>query len=506
MALNRRDLLKIAALASTFPLFGCEKVTSELTKNLGQTIPAKFGTAANSTVDKDFHLLSRATYGIWPGDLDYLKTSGRDHWLQEQLNPQKIDDGACDLRARRFETLWLDPGTCAEFKKPVLRDELVRHMLLRAVYSKRQLFEVMVGFWTDHLNIDVNKGDAIYAKAFDDYKVIRPNALGNFRNLLAASATSAAMLIYLDGKENRRATSDAIPNENYARELLELHTMGVDGGYKQKDVYEVARCLTGWRIHGDWKRGQVYFDDAQHDNGTKLVLGHRIAAGQGARDLDSVLDIVCKHKSTANHLATKLVSHFVCESPPPELVQKVAAAFTATSGDIRSMLLVAFNSPQFDQYPVSKIKRPFHFIVSALRGLAADTYAHSSVTEYLSRMGHGPLEFPTPDGYPDQSSYWVSTLLWRWNFALSLCSGNIAEVTLDLPLLAQAMGAKGVNGKSLQAEKIFAHLVGRKPNAHELEAFNCARKSGAKREAELAPELDPELIGLMLSSPAFQRC
>ncbi len=500
MAVNRRDLLKIAALASAFPLFGCEKVTSELSKKLGQTIPEKFGIAHDAAVDKDFHLLSRATYGIWPGDLDYLKKCGRDNWLHEQLSPEKIDDGACELRARRFETLWLDPGTCAEFKKPVLRDELVRHMLLRAVYSKRQLFEVMVGFWTDHLNIDVNKGDAIYAKAFDDRKVVRPNALGTFRNLIAASATSAAMLIYLDGKENRRASPDAIPNENYARELLELHTMGVDGGYKQKDVYEVARCLTGWRIHSPWQRGQVYFDNEQHDSGTKLVLGHRIAAGQGERDLDSVLDIVCKHPSTARHIATKMVTHFVSDQPPPEMVQKVAAAFSSTGGDIREMLLAIFSSPQFDKYPAAKIKRPFHYIASALRSLAADTYAHSSLTEYLSRMGHGPFEFPTPDGYPDQSSYWVSTLLWRWNFALSLCAGNIAEVSVSLPQLAQAMGAEMPQGKGLNADKMFAHFVGRRPNGHEHEAFHghLGIQPGDSRDAEL--------IGLMLSSPAFQRC
>ena len=286
MTVSRRQLLKIAALATasagSLPLSGCESITSSASKWLGEGIPAKVGVASGAAVDPDFHFLSRATYGLWPGDLDYLKKLGRDKWLNEQLNYSKIDDRACDLRARRFETLWLDPGTCFEYKKPVLRDELVRHMLLRAVYSKRQLYEVMVGFWSDHLNIDVGKGDAIYAKATDDRTVVRAHAFGRFQDLIAASAKSAAMLIYLDGKENRSAahpTANNIPNENYARELLELHTMGVDGGYTQGDVYEVARCLTGWRIHTPWQRGKVYFEPSEHDDGAKLVLGKTIAVG-----------------------------------------------------------------------------------------------------------------------------------------------------------------------------------------------------------------------------------
>jgi len=499
MAVNRRDILKIVALAGIFPLFGCERVTSEITKNLGQTIPPQVFTASGDYVDKSFHLLSRATYGVWPGDWEYLQSIGKSRWLSEQLNPETIDDRACDLRARRFETLWLDPGTCAEYKKPVLRDELVRHMLLRAVYSKRQLFEVMVGFWSDHLNIDVNKGDAIYAKAADDRKVIRAHALGKFRDLIASSATSAAMLIYLDGKENRRATPQAIPNENYARELLELHTMGVDGGYTQKDVFEAARCLTGWRIHSSWQRGVVYFDHSEHDNGAKFLLGHQISAGQGAGDLDSLLDILCNHPSTAMNIATKLVTHFVADLPPPDLVQEVARVFISSKGDIRLMLATIFNAEEFDQHIADKVKKPFHFIASCLRAVAADTYAHSSVTEYLTRMGHGPFEFPTPDGYPDQSSYWVSTLLWRWNFALSLCRNEIAEVSLSLPQLYQSIAALADQQKP-EVEKLFAHFIGRRPDAEELKIFAQYQTTSQITDSQ------SELAGLILSSPAFQRC
>ncbi|CAN5576744.1 DUF1800 domain-containing protein [soil metagenome] len=511
MSVSRRDLLKLAALAAasagTLPLSGCESITSSATKWLGEGIPTQAGVADGATVDPDFHFLSRATYGLWPGDLDYLKKLGRLKWLDEQLSFEKIDDRSCDLRARRFETLWLDTGTCYEYKKPVLRDELVRHMLLRAIYSKRQLYEVMVGFWSDHLNIDVGKGDAIYAKATDDRSVVRKYAFGRFQDLIAASAKSAAMLIYLDGNENRSAahpTALNIPNENYARELLELHTMGVDGGYSQKDVCEVARCLTGWRIHTPWQRGKIYFVSAEHDDGVKVVLGKTIAAGGGEKDLDSVLNIVCQHPSTASHIATKLLQHFVAEEPPKAMVSRVATVFTNSGGDIRTVVRAIFTDEQFDHFAANKIKRPFHFIVSSLRSLAADTYAHASLTEYLNRMGHAPFQYPTPDGYPDQSYYWLSTLLWRWNFALSICSNKVPEVTIELAELTTAIGA---SEKNLISEKIsknkldrlFAHFVGRQPTASE-------RQTYFEYLAQAKNAGYPDLVGLILSSPAFQRC
>jgi uncharacterized protein (DUF1800 family) len=504
MLLSRRDILKYAAAASaSLPLFGCEKLTSEATKQLGQTIPSHFAVASDANVDSDFHLLSRATYGIWPGDLDYLKLCGKEKWLDEQLHPEKIDDTACEYRARRFETLLLDPGTCYEYKKNVLRDELVRHMLLRATYSKRQLYEVMVGFFSDHLNIDVNKGDAIYAKALDDRTVVRKHALGKFHHLLAASARSAAMLIYLDGKENRRTTPSSIPNENYARELLELHTMGIDGGYSQKDVFEVARCLTGWRIHSPWQRGKVFFDAHNHDDGAKVVLGTIVPAGGGEKDVDRVLDILCHHPSTARHLSTKLAHHFVSEDVSHTLVSNLAAVYKKSDGDIRAILSALFLSSQFDESRGNKIKRPFHFIASSLRALGADTFAHSSLTEYLDRMGHGPFQYPTPDGYPDNSEQWVATLLWRWNFALNLAANSIGEVTVDLTQLAAGAAAAAHQGAQIteitqaaQVSNLFAHFVGRRPNPDEIAALSPLASK----------DISAELVGLILSSPAFQRC
>src|SRR5215831_2838088 len=329
MTATRREWLRGAAVAgAALPiastLLGCERVISRVSEELGQAIPEHFGVANGAEIDPAFHLLSRASYGVWPGELDRVRSMSREAWIEEQLVPEKIDDKLCDLRARRFETLHHDPGTCYEYKKPVLREEITRHTLLRAVYSRRQLFEVMVGFWTDHLNINLEKGDSIYLKPADDRAVIRAHALGRFRDLIRASAVSPAMLVYLDGKENKKSSPDDIPNENYARELLELHTLGVDGGYSQSDVFEVARCLTGWRLRTRWRKGTVYFDPALHDDGEKTVLGYRVPAGGGERDLDRVVEIVCDHPSTARHIATKLAQKLVSENPPAALVDRVA--------------------------------------------------------------------------------------------------------------------------------------------------------------------------------------
>ena len=494
MRVTRRSLLKAGGVAcSSLPFTGCERVISRITKEFGETIPDQFAIASNPEIDQHFHLLSRAAYGPWPGDLDRVRQRSSEGWIEEQLNPEAIDDTFCDLRARRFETIHHSPGTCYEYKKHVLREEIARHTLLRAVYSRRQLFEVMVSFWTDHLNIDIEKGDCIYLKPSDDRLVIRANALGRFKDLIRASATSPAMLVYLDGNENRRATPDEAPNENYARELLELHTLGVHGGYTQQDVYEIARCLTGWRVRSGWRRGTVYFDPALHDDGEKRVLGRVISAGGGERDIDQVIEIVCSHPATARHIAKKLSHKFVSDQPPASLVDRIAAVFTSTDGDITEVVRAILTSEEFQASKGSKIKRPFHFVVSCLRSLGADTHAHQPLIEYLNRMGQGLFSYPTPDGYPDESAAWLGTLLWRWNLAFELTSNRIPSVSVDLERLDKAMRGDKDNTTT---EAMFSHLIGRAANDRELQAM----KTG-KTERKLS-----ELVALALSSPAFQRC
>jgi uncharacterized protein (DUF1800 family) len=488
---RRRALLKTLGLVgAALPFTGCERLISSVTQQLGQSIPDSLSLADSSEIDPSFHLLSRAAYGPWPGDLDQVRAIGSERWIEEQLSPETIDDTACDLRARRFETIWHEPGTCYEYKKPVLREEITRHTLLRALYSKRQLLEVMVGFWTDHLNINLEKGDCIYLKPSDDRLVIRAHALGKFKELIRASATSPAMLVYLDGKENQKKEPSDVPNENYARELLELHTLGVDGGYTQADVYEAARSLTGWRLRTGWRKGTVYFDPGMHDDGEKCVLGQSIPAGGGITDVDQLVAIACNHPSTAHHIATKLARRFVSEDPPASLVKRLAKVFSATDGDIKSLLRVLFTSDEFKLAKGLKLKRPFQYIVSCLRALGADTHAHQPLIEYLQRMGQGPFQYPTPDGYPDRTAPWLGTMLWRWNFAFSAASNRLPTVAVPLDQLAQAVGG-------FRSEKLMPYFAGRKGSDAELKAF---------AEYQTTNPDDAELVALALASPAFQRC
>jgi Protein of unknown function (DUF1800) len=504
---SRRELLKILGLTgATLPLIGCERLISSVTQQMGQSIPATLSIANGQQIDPAFHLLSRAAYGPWPGDLDRIRTMGTASWIEEQLAPDSIDDTACDLRARRFETIWHEPGTCYEYKKPVLREEITRHTLLRGVYSKRQLFEVMVGLWTDHLNINLEKGDCIYLKPSDDRLVIRSHALGKFKELIRASATSPAMLVYLDGKENKKGSPNDVPNENYARELLELHTLGVNGGYTQSDVYEAARGLTGWRLRTGWRKGTVYFDANLHDDGEKRVLGQLIPAGGGASDLDRIVDIACSHPSTARHVATKLVRRFVSEDVPASLVTRVAEVFTATDGEIKSLLRTILASDEFNSAKGLKVKRPFQYIVSSLRALGADTHAHQALTEYLQRMGQGPFQYPTPDGYPDRAAPWLGTLLWRWNFAFALASNRVPTVTVALDQLANAIGAIGGSlNNELQPGRLIPYFIGRAGSAAELSALEDYLRVQPAGDAGDANH-HAELVALILASPAFQRC
>jgi uncharacterized protein (DUF1800 family) len=494
MKFSRRELLGASTLAGAgMALSGCERIVSKVTRRLGQAIPANINVADGTEIDPAFHLLSRAGFGPWPGDLDLVRGAGTDAWIEEQLDPDSIDDTACDLRARRFETLELEPGTCFEFKKAVLRDELMRHRLLRATYSRRQLYEVMVEFWSEHLNIYLEKGDCIYLKPADERLVIRAHAMGRFRDLVRASATSPAMLVYLDGKENKKAAPDDRPNENYARELLELHTLGVDGGYSQSDVSEVARCLSGWRLRTKWRRGSVYFDPALHDPGSKTILGHVVAGGSGEEELDAVIGLVVSHPSTARHIAAKLVRHFVADAPPAELVDRVAAEFTATDGDIKQMVRMILTSGEFKSAPGARFKRPFRYVVSALRAVGADTYGHEPLIGYLGRMGNAPFEHPAPDGYPDSSEPWLGTLLWRWNFATALGANKIESAVISIDALIAAVG-------SATSDRLLAHFIGRKGTPEELHALQDFRDGLAGTQGRWAADL----VGLILASPAFQ--
>jgi uncharacterized protein (DUF1800 family) len=441
---------------------------SNLSRKLAGAVPETYARPEGDAIDPDFHFLQRTSFGPAPGDLDRLRAKGREAYLDEQLRPDRIDDTPCTVLVRRFESLHLSPGNLFEFRREVLEDELGRAAVLRAVYTRRQLHEVLVEFWTDHLNVFQGKGDCAWLKTAEDRDVIRSHALGKFRDLVRASALSPAMLVYLDGQQNHKGR----PNENYARELLELHTLGVHGGYTQKDVMETARALTGWDVKE--KRGKVEFVADRHDDGEKTILGQTLPAGGGKEDLDRVLDIVCRHPSTATHLASKLCRRFVSDDPSPELVRRVAAKFTSTDGDLRETVRETLTGLEPGTL---RFKRPFRFVVSAIRGLAATTQGKRNVRQYLERMGQAPFQYPTPDGYPDEPEPWHGTMLWRWNFALSMAKGKVEDARPGIPLA--------------EPDRLFAHLVGRKPDDREREALSKAA----------TPE---EKLAMILAGPAFQ--
>ncbi|NJN05880.1 MAG: DUF1800 family protein [Rhodobacteraceae bacterium] len=424
------------------------------------------------------HVLNRLSFGARPGDYERVRALAEKPidaaraYIEEQLAPERIEDAAAQRELRRFSFLRQPAGEMFEYKERHLLEQMVLSTILHATYSERQLYEVMTGFWTDHFNIDPSKGDCRWLKAWDDQSVIRKYALGDakterepaitgmfrafglaaprpaesfhFPDFLRASALSPAMLWYLDGRVNRKAGEDEKPNENYARELLELHTLGVHGGYTQQDVMEVARCLTGWTVRQKktLNKAAVEFKARLHDDGAKTVLGHTIPPGLGEKDLDRVLEIVALHPSTARHLATKLCRRFIADEPGERSIAAVARAFLDSGGDIRSTLRAVFDAPEFWSARGGKFKRPFHFVVSTLRATDAEVHGGRVLEDFLLRMGQLPFHYPTPDGYPEEPAPWMGTLLWRWNFA-----AKISAERLDKQRPADRRAATGETGR-----------------------------------------------------------
>jgi uncharacterized protein (DUF1800 family) len=577
---------------------------------------------ANNRLTEDqriLHVLNRLGFGARPGDVERVKAIGLDNYINQQLNPNKINDAVADAKVKNLVTLSMptaqlyekypqpgqlmkqlerrgelpselseaqknrtkagaatpnpsraddaamaspgampktgatpnnempataDPAAAnaagardnAEYRR-ALREyyaenglqlparivaELQTSRILRAVYSERQLQEVMVDFWTNHFNVFSGKGADRWLLTAYDRDTIRPNTMGKFSELLEATAQSPAMLFYLDnfqsvspdaqpgagagqqrrgqqaqrrglfgvlmgGDRNRpngqsgQSSGGGQPpanaqrqrrgiNENYARELMELHTLGVDGGYTQKDVQEVARCFTGWTIlaprgagaatramnngpRADMLRenaGKFFFNPRAHDDGEKVVLGQKIPAGGGFKDGLRVLDILAHSPATAKFIATKLARHFVSDTPPAAVVDRAAAAFTKSDGDIRETLRAIFSSPEFNSPEAyrAKVKRPFELAISAIRTLGAETTGGPQLHQWIARMGEPLYGFQTPNGYSDTAESWVNTggLLERLNFGLTLASNRIPGTRIDLKrFLGNPAGEQSMN-------------------------------------------------------------
>src|SRR6266403_1566908 len=466
--------------------------------------------------------LNRLTFGAKPGDILKVRAIGLDKWIDQQLEPEKINDDAMNVFVANYSALNQNQNdllaqyadqqrarqqvrreradttrAMAAADSVALRQQLQQQFNLtrqvvtqlqssrvaRAVASERQLQEVMTDFWENHFNIYAQKGGPeVYYLADFDQKVIRPNALGKFRDLLEAVSQSPAMLFYLDNAQsmadsNRPTLPPPIQvprvrvvpfgrvglgaimgtmraqqqqerqqqqqqqkrkrpglNENYGRELLELHTLGVDGGYTQQDVINVARAFTGWTIQPPAQGGGFIFRPQVHDAGEKLVLGHKLAAGRGQEDAEDVLDILVRSPATAHFISFKLTRRFVSDSPSKALVDHAAQVYLKTDGDIREVLRSIITSPEFfSQRAVrSKVKSPFEVVVSAARALNAAPDSTPRSAQLIAYLGQPIFGHQAPNGWPETGESWMNTgaILNRINFGMAAAAGRLPGVDI----------------------------------------------------------------------------
>jgi hypothetical protein len=409
----------------------------------------------------------------------------------------------------------------------VVAGELMHAKLVRAIYSERQLEEVLTDFWFNHFNVFFNKGADRYLTAAYERDAIRPHVLGRFEDLLLATATHPAMLFYLDNwqsvgpdsmagrfsgrrggrRQARRGPEiDAPPaprglNENYARELLELHTLGVDGGYTQKDVQEVAKVFSGWTIRQPRLGGEFMFDARRHQPGTKTVLGQKFRE-DGMKEGRAVLMMLARHPSTARFLSRKLAIRFVSDDPPAALVERMAETYTRSGGDLRQVLRVLFRSPEFwapESYR-AKVKTPLEFVASAVRATGAEMQQSVALIRALQTMGMPLYQSQPPTGYSMKAEAWVNSaaLLERMNFALALGSGRLRGISLDPASLLP--GPPRAGDAESATEALAQRLVGDEVSAATRETIRKQLGPGPDGGVDAG-----QIAGLLLGSPEFQR-
>lgn len=458
--------------------------------------------AANNPQADLLHLLRRSAFGTTPAEWRAAEKIGPWGWVERQLDYESIDDSAIEaLIAEYLPTVAMTQEALnelsgdEEFTPQRIAAELKLATIARAAYSPRRLYEMMVDFWSNHFNITHQDVNTRILKTADDRAVIRPHAMGLFADMLNASARSPAMLYYLDNYSN---TVDG-PNENYARELMELHTIGVEGGYSEDDVKEVARCLTGWGISRRPNGGLFRFYPRLHDQGEKTVLGVTIPAGGGMEDGQTVLDMLAAHASTANYIADKLCRRFVADERSPALVERVAGRFSDSGGNIRESLSELLFSNDFFATKGRKFKRPMELLTSAVAALDVDWSEGGirTLRQSLNLLGQLPFDWAPPTGYPDTASAWVSSsaLINRWNEMLALGAGRKPGLLVDYSVLTDS-----ANSPEELADAIIDALLHEPIVATDRQILVDYLRAGGNRFRELTPIA----VALVVASPYFQ--
>ena len=514
------------------------------------------------------HALDRLGFGPNPGEVARIEQTGLEAWVEQQLHPEAIDDSAMDARLSNLPVLQLSAEALLDQYPPTdvaakragmtqddyrkrqqalahpaqgmhapassdpqeIQNELAQAKMVRAIYSERQLEEQLVNFWFNHFNVFAGKDYDRWYIAPYERDAIRPHVLGKFRDLLEATAKSPAMQFYLDNwisadpdafarikqhPEQYRAQTGAPPlggkrglNENYGRELMELHTLGVDGGYTQHDVIEVARCFTGWTIASPKENPEFYFDDRIHDPGEKIVLGKKIHAG-GIRDGEEVLDLLAKNPHTAHHISLQLAQYFVADAPPEPLVERMVKTWKKTNGDLREVMRTMIYSPEFWSRAAyrAKVKTPFELVASAARALGADVDQAQPLVSWSARIGEPLYQCLPPDGYSDKAQSWVSTgaLLNRLNFAIALASNRIRGTAVELtPLIGDDVGADPQKALDRVMNLFLGEGVSDTTRATLESESNDPKVTGAKLDDPIREVNLGVLSGLVLGAPEFQ--
>lgn len=454
------------------------------------------------------HVLSRMAYGPEAWSRAHVLTLGLRGYVEEQLYPEAIADPELDVILAPYGTLALDVHQLHEY---VTSDHLVEPLgelkeakVLRAVFAKRQLEQVLTDFWFDHFNVDA--GDGVPSWTVNDYErtAIRANVLGRFEDLLLATARHPAMLDYLDNASNDRDSIDEDGNvvrglnENYGRELMELHTIGLTGGYTQADVIAVARALTGWHIDWDFQTDGFRFDDWAHDSEPKSILGTlQLPAGGGEQDGRAVLHFLANHPMTAERVSRLLVQRFVDENPPSALVTAAAQKFRDTGGDLREVMRVILLSPDFLSldHARAKAKRPLVLVASLLRAAGAPvaTVRDRGVRD-VEDLGEVLFEAKPPTGFPDVSAYWTSpgALLARFDLVSDYASNAAAR--------GIAWNVSDGSPELLVNVLAWKLLAGRVTDASNQAAVGFV--NALPRRTSVARKID-QTAGIVLATPEF---